>query len=75
MQVTKFIFENNLRSEETFVPRRCYTFRFFEFMLLGNSSTASVFSYNQIIRQPENLYVNYRRYFGYFTQLVETLLF
>ena len=45
------------------------------YVVLGNSSTAPVFSYNQINKQPENLYVNYREYFGYFTQLAETSLF
>ena len=34
-----------------------------------------MFSNNQINNQPENLYVNYREYFGYFTQLTETSLF
>ena len=59
-----------------FVPCRCDIFRFFEFILLGNSSsTAHVFSYNQINKQPENLYVSYRKYFGYFTLLAETSLF
>ena len=48
LQVTKFIFENSLHSEETFFPCRCGISHFFEFMLLGNSSTAPVFSYNQI---------------------------
>ena len=47
----------------------------FEFILLDNSFTAPVSSFNQINKQPENLYVTYRGYFGYFTQLVETLLF
>ena len=32
----KFIFENSLCSDETFVPCRCDIFRSFEFMLLGN---------------------------------------
>ena len=41
-------------------PCRCNIFRFLEFIRLGNSSTAPVFSYNQINKQPENLYVNYR---------------
>ena len=41
----------------------------------GNSSTAPVFSYNQINKQPENLYVDYRERFSYFTQLPETSLF
>ena len=72
---TKFIFESSLHSEETFFPCRCDIFRFFEFLLLGNSSTAPVFSYNQISKQPENLYLNYRERFGYFTQLAETSLF
>ena len=72
---TKFIFESSLYSEETFFPRRCDIFRLFEFLLLGNSSTAPVFSCNQINKQPENLYLNYRERFGYFTQLAETSLF
>ena len=60
-----------------FFSSRCDTciFRFFEFILLGNSSTAPVFSYNQINKQRENLYVNYRERFSYFTQLAETSLF
>ena len=58
-----------------FFPCRCDIFRFFEFILLGNSSTAPVFLYNQINKQPENLYVNYRERFSYFTQLAETSLF
>ena len=33
---------------KAFVPCRCDIFRFFDFMLLGNSSRAPVFSYNQI---------------------------
>ena len=41
-------------------PCRCNIFRFLEFILLGNSSMAPVFSYNQINKQPENLYVNCR---------------
>ena len=72
---TKFIFESSLHSEETFFPCRCDIFRFFEFLLLGNSSTAPVFSYNRINKQPENLYLNYRERFGYSTQLAETSLF
>ena len=58
-----------------FFPCRCDIFRFFEFILLGNSSTAPVFLYSQINKQPENLYVNYRERFSYFTQLAETSLF
>ena len=34
-------------------------------MVPGNSSTAPVFSYNQINKQPENLFFNYGEYFGY----------
>ena len=41
-------------------PCRCNIFRFLEFILLGSSPTAPVFSCNQINKQPENLYVNYR---------------
>ena len=55
-------------------PCQCDIFLFFEFLLLGNSSTALVFSYNQI-NEPDNFYVNYRECFGYFTQLAETSLF
>ena len=58
-----------------FVPYRCDIFRFFEFMLLGNSSTAAMFLYNHINKQPKNLYVNCRECFGYFTQRAETSLF
>ena len=58
-----------------FVPCWCDIFRFFEFILDPSSSTAPVFSYNQINKQPENLYVNGRVCFGYFTQLAETSLF
>ena len=43
-----FIFENSLHSVETFFPCRCDIFRFFEFLLLGKSSTAPVFPYNQM---------------------------
>ena len=50
-----------------FFPCLCDIFRFFEFILLGNSSTAPVFSYNQINKQLKNLNVNYRECFGYFT--------
>ena len=35
----------------------CDIFSFFEFILLGNSSTAPEFSFNQINKLPENLYV------------------
>ena len=59
-----FIFENSLYAGETFFPCRCDIFPFFEFLLLCKSSTAPVFSYNQIYKQPENLYVNYRECFG-----------
>ena len=75
LQVTKFIFENSLHLEETFFPCQCDIFHFFEFLLLGNSSTAPVFSHNQINKQPENLYVNYGECFVYFTQLTESSLF
>ena len=34
-----------------------------------------VFIQSNINKQPENIYVNYREYFGYFTQLAETSLF
>ena len=50
-----------------FFPFRCDIFHFFKFILLGNSFMTSVFSYNQINKQPENLYVNYGGSFGYFT--------
>ena len=35
----------------------CDIFSFLEFILFGNSSTAPVFSFNQINKLPENLYV------------------
>ena len=34
-----------------------------------------VFLQSNIKKQPENIYVKYREYFGYFTQLAETSLF
>ena len=37
-----------------FFPCRCDIIRFFEFILLGYSSTAPVFSYNQINKEPGN---------------------
>ena len=40
-----------------FFPCLCDIFRFFEFIILGNSSTAPVFSYNQINKQLKNLNV------------------
>ena len=55
LHVTKFIFKNSLHYEETFSVFGVISFIFFEFILLGNSSTASAFSYNQINKQPENL--------------------
>ena len=58
-----------------FFPCRSDIFLFFEFILLGSSSMAPMFAYNQINKQAENLYVNYRECFGYFTQLAETSLF
>ena len=55
LHVTKFIFKNSLHYEETFSVFGVISFIFFEFILLGNSSTASAFSYNQINKKPENL--------------------
>ena len=72
LQVTKFIFKNSLDSEETFSPYWCDIFLFFEFLPLGNLSTAPVFSFNQINK---HIYTNYRECFVYFTQLAETMLF
>ena len=66
LQVSKFIFENSLHSEEIFFPCPCLIVRFFEFLLPGNSSTDPVFSYNQINKQPENIYANYRGVFRLF---------
>ena len=57
LQVSKFVFKNSLHLGETFFFCWCDIFSFFEFILLGNSSTASVFSFNQINKLPENLYV------------------
>ena len=49
LQVTKFFFEKRTPSiqKKLFSLRRCHFFRFYEFLLLGSSSTAPVFSYNQ----------------------------
>ena len=49
LQVTKFFFEKRTPTiqKKLFSLRRCHFFRFYEFLLLGNSSTAPVFSYNQ----------------------------
>ena len=74
---TKFIFENSLYSEETFSVVGVISFVSLNlYSILCNSwSTAPVFSYNQINKQPENLYVNCRVCCGYFTHLAETSLF
>ena len=73
---TKFIFENSLYSEETFSVVGVISFVSLNLysILCNSSSTAPVFSYNQINKQPENLYVNCRVCFGYFTHLAETSL-
>ena len=42
---------------ENFFILSCDIFSFLEFILFGNSSTAPVFSFNQINKLPENLYV------------------
>ena len=56
LQVSKFVFENSLHLGETFFFCWCDIFSFFEFILLGYSSTAPAFSFNQINKLPENLY-------------------
>ena len=56
LQVSKFVFENSLHLGETFFFCWCDIFSFFEFILLGNSSMAPAFSFNQINKLPENLY-------------------
>ena len=56
LQVSKFVFKNSLHLGETFFFCWCDIFSFFEFILLGNSSTAPAFSFNQINKLPENLY-------------------
>ena len=63
LQVSKFIFENSLHSQEIFFPCPCVIARFFEFLPLDSSSTDPVFSYNQINKQPENIYASYRGVF------------
>ena len=56
LQVSKFVFKNSLHLGETFFFCWCDIFSFFEFILLGNSSSAPAFSFNQINKLPENLY-------------------
>ena len=53
----------------------CDIFSFLEFILFGNSSTAPVFSFNQINKLPKQPLRYYRECFGYLTQLAETSLF
>ena len=57
------------------LPCRCFVSLNLYSILCNSSSTAPVFSYNQINKQPENLYVNCRVCFGYFTHLAGTSLF
>ena len=66
LQVSKFIFENSLHSQEIFFPCPCVIARFFEFLHLDNSSMDPVFSYNQVNKQPESIHANYRGVFRLF---------
>ena len=50
----KIHFGKKLLFRGNFFPCRCDIFRFFEFILFGYSSTAPVFSYNQINKEPGN---------------------
>ena len=59
-----------------FVPCRCDMVRFLNLYSLAIRPRLLCFSsYNQINKQPENLYVNCRECFGYFTQLAESSFF